>query len=158
MPELKFTLPIQSVQSGKTKARFAKIGELNKNGVQKTIVGMFYEDTRKKEYKAFIRLQAIPQLRGFEPIVGCVETEFLFYFQRPLSHYVNNDRSRPLKANAPTKCMKTPDITDNACKGIADALTGFAWVDDKQITDHSAKKRWTNDNDYIILTFEAVEE
>lgn len=161
MPKLTFyPQSIESVQSGKVTAREAKLGELNKKGKQKKFVGVFYEDTQKKEYKAFIRLMAIPQLRGFEPITGAVHiVHFGLYFQRPLSHYVNNDRSRPLKANAPTRCMKTPDYMDNGFKGIGDALNGLAWLDDKQIClDSGGGKYWTNEPDHIILTFEAVEE
>lgn len=122
--------------------------------------GHAFTPANHREYKKLIRLQAIQQLKGFKPIARPVHIlHFGLYFQRPLNHYVGNNRYKPLKSNAEILCMKTPDYMDNAFKGIGDALNGLAWLDDKQICKSSGGgKYWTEDPDHIILIFEEVSD
>ena len=142
MPKLRFDLPVQSMQSG-------RIGKY----------GNFYQNTKKKGYKAALAMYAITQLRGFKPIEGAVRvTRFDVYLQRPLSHYVNNDRSRPLKETAPIHCLKHIDVMDNLFKPFGDALNGIAWIDDSHICYETGRgKYWTDEPDHIILEFEEVQ-
>ena len=64
-----------------------------------------------------------------------IEVDITFYMKRPLSHFVNRDRSNDLKAKhscAYTPHVSTPDL-DNMTKFVLDALTGFAYPDDKVV-------------------------
>lgn len=63
-----------------------------------------------------------------------------FIFERPKTHFVNGDGVR-LKPTAPRFHMQTPDA-DKILRAVMDALTGIAWVDDKQVVDPRGPKRW----------------
>ena len=64
-----------------------------------------------------------------------IEIDITFYMRRPLAHFVNGDRSNNLKANHScdyTQHVSKPDL-DNMAKFVVDALTGFAYADDKVV-------------------------
>ena len=74
------------------------------------------------------------------------------HFLRPKTHFVGNDRSRPLKGSAPKagEFAQKPD-TDNCVKSICDALQGsrlfpdgLLYEDDKQVDVLLARKMWAD--------------
>lgn len=72
---------------------------------------------------------------GVRPIEGPVEIEIEFILSRPA-------RERARRQVVPADwCVKRPDL-DNLAKGVLDALTGFAWIDDAQVVYQVVRKRW----------------
>lgn len=70
-----------------------------------------------------------------EPINGPVHLAVVFYLPRP--------KALLTKRNAPLSIphVKKPD-TDKLVRSVKDALTGVIWVDDSQVTDVIARKRY----------------
>jgi Holliday junction resolvase RusA-like endonuclease len=64
----------------------------------------------------------------------CLVMTVVYHLQRPKTHFVSNDPSRPLKANAPPPVTVTRKDIDNLAKFTLDALQGCAYVNDKQVT------------------------
>lgn len=84
-----------------------------------------------------------------EPLVMAAR----FYFQRPKTHFVANDRGRGLNKSAPAvgDFTRKPDL-DNLEKSVADALqgstafpNGLLYGDDQQISTLLARKLWAGD-------------
>lgn len=88
-----------------------------------------------------------------KPISGPVKVNCSFFFQRPKSHYKSNDRSRGLKATAPTFHVTKPD-RDNLDKFVLDSLSGIYWVDDKQVCDGVIRKRYSDQPRTVIEVIE----
>ncbi len=72
------------------------------------------------------------------------------YHRRPKTHYVANDRARPLKESAPApgEYAQKPDL-DNCVKAVCDALQesrlfpdGLLYADDKQVDYLLTRKLW----------------
>jgi len=90
------------------------------------------------------------------PLKGPIVLHCVFLFRRPDSHFmpVSPRKGRAareeLRATAPVMHhLSTPDV-DKLVRAVGDALTGFAFVDDKQVSDLWANKRW-GDADMTII-------
>jgi Holliday junction resolvase RusA-like endonuclease len=70
---------------------------------------------------------------------GPLRATFRFYFPRPNSHYVNGDRTRPLKKNAPKHITKAPDVL-KLTRCAEDAMNKVLYVDDSQIVEENLRK------------------
>lgn len=78
-----------------------------------------------------------------EPLMGPLEVRAVFTFQRPASHHVAGDRSRPVKPGAPAWCTShSAGDLDKLQRAIGDALAGIAWDDDDQIVHWDPWKSW----------------
>lgn len=76
-----------------------------------------------------------------EPIMtGSVQIVVAFSLQRPTSHYTTKG---VLSRGAPIHATNKPDV-DKLARAVLDALTGVVYLDDKQIVDLRAAKRWTS--------------
>ena len=80
---------------------------------------------------------------GWRPTEKPVSVEITARFQIPVSAPKKSRIAMMLQKILPAK---KPDI-DNIVKAVFDGLNSVAWLDDKQITDLSAKKRYTGEND-----------
>lgn len=80
---------------------------------------------------------------GWRPTEKPVSVEITAWFQIPASTPKKSRLAMMLQKILPAK---KPDI-DNIVKAVFDGLNSVAWLDDKQITDLSAKKRYTGEND-----------
>lgn len=79
-----------------------------------------------------------------EPYTGAVAVTLDFYLPRPASHFRGNDRSRELRATAPTHVKKRPDV-DKLARAILDALTDSGvWRDDCLVFDLAARKHYAD--------------
>lgn len=79
-----------------------------------------------------------------EPVTGPIQMDCQFVFQRPKVHFIANDRSRELKAKAPTWHISRPDV-DNLRKPIMDCLKTLGFYnDDSQICQGMTLKRYTD--------------
>lgn len=87
-----------------------------------------------------IRLEGCCEGRDLE--APC-DVQIRLSFQRPQSHYRSGANARLLKASAPPCMTNKPDI-DKCLRSILDALTGVAYIDDKQVRYASVFKRYAD--------------
>lgn len=64
-----------------------------------------------------------------------VRVTMLFVMPRPLDHYIARRRDRPLRHDAPTWHVNTPDL-GKLERGTIDALSGVIWKDDRYVVAH----------------------
>jgi Holliday junction resolvase RusA-like endonuclease len=69
-----------------------------------------------------------------------------FYFRRPKCHYRTGANQHLVKPAAPANHTAKPDI-DKLVRSILDGLTGVAFVDDSQVVQVVAQKRWNDFRD-----------
>jgi Holliday junction resolvase RusA-like endonuclease len=72
---------------------------------------------------------------------GGVVVELAFYFARPKGHYGSGRNAKQLRAGAPQDMTTMPDV-DKLARCAIDALTGVVIVDDSQVVDLYASKRY----------------
>jgi len=115
---------IQSVRFAKIGAHFSK-----------------YQPKQNVEWKNFIKITAIGQLPPdwvlLDAPVG-ITVEFRF---TPPKSMRKRDILAIQSGNVVYKTTK-PDLTDNLCKGLIDALTGVVWRDDSLICRVASVKRY----------------
>jgi hypothetical protein len=68
-----------------------------------------------------------------------------FRVRRPNYHFVNGDRSNPLKINY-VNCRETRGDIDNMVKFVMDASNRILYMDDRQVTCLYANKIWHEDS------------
>lgn len=66
------------------------------------------------------------------PVIGPVTLIIHFFLPRPQAHYGTGKNAGKLKASAPTKHTKIPDV-DKLTRAVADAMKGVIWKDDSQV-------------------------
>ncbi len=81
---------------------------------------------------------------GFPSNDTCFEVEVLCEMDRPKSHFGTGKNAKIFKKSAPAvlHCPRTPD-NDKVLRAILDALTGYAWKDDKQVVMCQCRKCWS---------------
>ncbi|MGI8622680.1 MAG: RusA family crossover junction endodeoxyribonuclease [Solirubrobacteraceae bacterium] len=72
---------------------------------------------------------------------GPVAVEVVFFLERPLVHHRGRRRSHPVRGDAPTLNATLPDL-DKLVRALLDSLTGVVWVDDGQVAQVAAVKRY----------------
>jgi Holliday junction resolvase RusA-like endonuclease len=72
---------------------------------------------------------------------GPVAVEAVFYFARPKSHYRTGRYSHLLRDDAPRHHTGNPD-GDKCARSTLDGLQGTAFLNDSQVTDLHALKRY----------------
>lgn len=98
-----------------------------------------------KTWREAVRVAAHSQYSG-EPSDEPLKANYIFYFNRPKSHYRAGKNSHLLKENAPKYHTKKPDLT-KLIRSTEDALTGIIWVDDAQVYKRSDEKKYCEDLD-----------
>jgi len=117
-----FNFPTDPVAKGRP--RFAK--------------GRAYTPQKTRDFEKLIKTMARVQYKG-EPLEGALSMHVVFYIKKPKSSKLN----LPINRN--------PGDIDNLVKNIADSLNDIAYLDDSQIIDLSAHKRYS-DRGMIIVT------
>lgn len=84
-----------------------------------------------------------------DPLTGPMRVVLEFRFKRPQSHFNKSG----LKKGAPQHHTQMPDV-DKLARSVLDALTGYAWHDDKQVIELRATKVWWHNSETVV----AVEE
>lgn len=98
-------------------------------------------------------LEAIEDIRGFEPLAGPVDVDVVFYFVRPKSHYRANGR---LKESAPEHVAKRPDI-EKVLRSTFDAMTtAGVWRDDALVVRVAAEKLYAEAPGADVTVWAAV--
>lgn len=118
------------------------------------VINMVDAGKRNKDWRAVVSYYAAEIFKT--PLTGALEVKLEFFFVRPQGHFKGNDRSRPLKANAPRWHTKKPDAIKIA-RSTEDALTGIAWHDDAANVFVSSRKSYADWNGCNI-TITPVEE
>jgi len=124
-----FNFPVDPVAKGRP--RFTKQGRA-------------YTPKKTKEFETLIRKIARDQYKN-GPMKGPLSMHVVFYIKKPKTSKLNF----PINRN--------PGDIDNLVKNIADCLNGIAYVDDSQIIDLSAHKRYS-DSPRIIVTISDSKE
>jgi crossover junction endodeoxyribonuclease RusA len=80
------------------------------------------------EWRSWVRLRAANAFKGLHPLVGAVQVNVAFCFDRPQSH----STTKGVRSNAPTYKVTKPDI-DKLLRAVLDAMTGVCFADDSQV-------------------------
>ena len=98
-----------------------------------------YTPSKTVAFESFIARSAKAQLLKLKPITGLISASLFFEFKRPKR----------------TKLLTPKKDIDNLCKSVLDALNGVLFVDDTQVVDLLANKKWS-DRDRITLVVNEV--
>lgn len=96
------------------------------------------------------------------PETGDMLMHLTFWFIRPDSHYkaaaptLKREARTVLQPNAPMYMKNKPDL-DKLIRAVGDALTGFAYYDDKQVVQIHAAKVW-GEYDHTLIEVMTMEE
>lgn len=110
-----------------------------------------YTPKATKDSEEYIRAEYLRQTRQKQPLEGAVNVCIEFHYAPPKGTSKTQTVEMLMGKIHRTK---KPDI-DNLEKTILDALNGVAWVDDKQIIELHAIKKYDS-QDYTIIYVEAV--
>ena len=131
-PTLSFTLPVKpkAVQS----VRFGK--------------GFTYQPAAVRKFKETVRLLATSEVRKLmasqnyyrkSPALPLFPRPFpvglMLGFRFPLPQRATKAQRQKAKDGIRVCNTRRPDLADNLCKGLCDALTGVLWEDDAQICE-----------------------
>lgn len=123
-------------------------GDLSASSIGKGKVRLYHSNAKElRPWRDAIAGAANDALNGAEPLEGPVQLDVLFTIARPATHFLpaNSRRARrELRLDAPMWHAETPDV-DKLARACLDALSGVAYVDDKQVAALSARSRWQSD-------------
>jgi hypothetical protein len=111
---------------------------------------------RLKPWRACVSMAAAQALAKRPHFKGPVRIRLQFLFPRPKSHYGTGRNHNVLKATAPSWPTGKPDL-DKLQRAVFDALTHVVWVDDSQVTEVFAMKRY-NPEPGVLVAIEEVAE
>lgn len=97
-----------------------------------------YTPEKTRTYERTVAAEARKAMAGREPIVKPVDLELVLVFGIPVS-WSKKKRAAAL-AGEIYPCVK-PDV-DNVVKAICDSFNAIVWVDDVQVVDLIARKRY----------------
>lgn len=97
-----------------------------------------YTPKRTEAYEDLVALLGKQAMAGHQPLEGPQEVELGIAVRIPASWPKKRKASALAGLELPAK---TPDI-DNIIKAICDGLNGVAWIDDAQVVDVIARKRY----------------
>ena len=92
-----------------------------------------------------------------EKMTKPIKCSLNFYCKRPKSHYKTGKNAHILKETSPKYNTNNKDL-DNMVKFILDALNDKLYIDDCQIVEITCKKLYSEENGYIILSFEEIND
>lgn len=137
--EIAFTVLGISQSAGSKNAFPLKVnGKYLHDKTGRPIINVVDTNPKAKPWKKLIAQIVRSKFSG-ELLDGPLRAVFRFYFPRPNSHYVNNDRTRPLKKNAPKHITKAPDVL-KLTRCVEDAMNEVLYVDDSQIVEENLRK------------------
>ena len=111
-------------------------------------------DPSKKDKDEFIKMIDDMPLEKMTKPIKC---SLNFYCKRPKSHYKTGKNAHILKETSPKYNTNNKDL-DNMVKFILDALNDKLYIDDCQIVEITCKKLYSEENGYIILSFEEIND
>lgn len=111
---------------------------LRKNGVLTGRVAVTDANKNSRDWKQQVAHAARQAYQG-ELLRGALSLTLRFFRPRPKSHY--GTRELNAKGRATPYPTGKPDTT-KLTRGVEDALTGVAWVDDAQVCSQLVTKHW----------------
>ena len=102
------------------------------------------------DYENFVRLCYKQQ--DSRKLEGAIRVVITAYYKIPNCY--SKKRIQAIREGREYPC-KTPDC-DNIAKIILDSLNGIAYEDDKQVTELTVLKRWTEGNERVEFEIEEV--
>jgi Holliday junction resolvase RusA-like endonuclease len=123
---LTFSVPGEPVAKGRARA-FIRGGKIGHHTPDKTA-----------RYENLVRLVAKQAIGAAKPLEGPISLRCTFWLSVPMSH---SNKRRKACLNGSERHCKRPDI-DNLLKSVKDGCNGVVWVDDCQVVEVIASKRY----------------
>ena len=104
---------------------------------------MLESSDRVRPWRQDVRFAALEERPSGWDMATPIYLELVFWFPRPASHYGTKNGISYLKANAPVEPVsaRLGDI-DKLSRAVLDALTGVAYLDDRQVIELEARKSY----------------
>jgi crossover junction endodeoxyribonuclease RusA len=114
---------------------------------------MVESSRRVHPWRSDVRTTALQNKPHDWTMAGPVAVELVFWFPRPASHYGIKAGISYLKPTAPIEPIssRVGDL-DKLCRAILDALTGVAYLDDRQVVELDARKAYLMGRDAAPYT------
>ena len=112
--------------------------------------GIVYTPTKTKDYETLIEQYFLLKYPKFKMLEGRISIDIIAYLKIPKS--TNKAKTQEMLENkiSPTK---KPDV-DNIAKSILDAMNGFVFKDDNQVSKISVEKRFALEEKAVITVEE----
>jgi Holliday junction resolvase RusA-like endonuclease len=102
------------------------------------------DNPRAKSWEAIIRETIRLQVASDRLLIELpAEVRIAARFHRPKNHYRSGKHERDLRPDAPRRMTEKPD-GDKVLRSVLDALTGVAYLDDKQVCNAWMLKTWAD--------------
>lgn len=101
---------------------------------------------KRKQWASAVASAAADHMRGASLLHGPIQLTVTFFFARPKSHFGTGKNADQLKSSAPVVHAQSPDL-DKLIRCLGDALTGIVYLDDRQIANIVAARRWTTEQE-----------
>jgi crossover junction endodeoxyribonuclease RusA len=104
---------------------------------------MLESSDRVRPWRQDVRFAALEERPPNWDMATPMRLDLVFWFPRPASHYGTRNGISYLKANAPIEPVsaRIGDI-DKLQRAVFDALTGVAYLDDRQVVEVEARKAY----------------
>jgi len=104
---------------------------------------MLESSDRVRPWRQDVRFAALEERPPNWDMATPMRLDLVFWFPRPASHYGTRNGISYLKANAPIEPVsaRIGDI-DKLQRAVFDALTGVAYMDDRQVVEVEARKAY----------------
>jgi crossover junction endodeoxyribonuclease RusA len=104
---------------------------------------MLESSDRVRPWRQDVRFAALEERPPNWDMATPMRLDLVFWYPRPASHYGTRNGISYLKANAPVEPVsaRIGDI-DKLQRAVFDALTGVAYLDDRQVVEVEARKAY----------------
>lgn len=133
---------------------FTVFGTAAPQGSKRLLGKVMVESSRRVHpWRSDVRTAALQNKPHGWTMAGPVAVELVFWFSRPASHYGIKAGISYLKPTAPIEPIssRVGDL-DKLCRAILDALTGVAYLDDRQVVELDARKAYLMGRDAAPYT------
>jgi len=115
---------------------------------------MLESSDRVRPWRQDVRFAALEERPPDWDMATPMHLELVFWFPRPASHYGTKNGISYLKATAPVEptSARLGDI-DKLSRAVLDALTGVAYLDDRQVIRLEARKAYLKGQHTAPCTF-----
>jgi crossover junction endodeoxyribonuclease RusA len=123
---------------------FTVFGTAAPQGSKRLLGKVMVESSRRVHpWRSDVRTTAIQNKPALWGMAGPMQVELIFWFPRPASHYGTKNGISYLKPTAPVEPIsaRVGDI-DKLSRAVLDALTGVAYLDDRQVIELEARKSY----------------